>query len=59
MALTVIRRGSGRKTASARIGPRFMPWMEALTRNLRYADVLLLDRQGKAGALGRTEVRRR
>ena len=46
MALTVIRRVlAGDASASDRAA--VYAWMEALTKNLRYADVLLLDRQGK------------
>jgi PAS domain S-box-containing protein len=46
MALTVIRRVlAGDASASDRAAVQ--AWMEALTRDLRYADVLLLDRQGK------------
>jgi PAS domain S-box-containing protein len=46
MALTVIRRVLA-GDASAPDRAAVHAWMEALTRNLRYADVLLLDRQGK------------
>jgi len=46
MALTVIRRVLA-GDASAPDRAAVSAWMEALTKDLRYADVLLLDRQGK------------
>ena len=46
MALTVVRRVlAGEASASDRA--EVLDWMEALAKHLRYADVLLLDRQGK------------
>jgi PAS domain S-box-containing protein len=46
MALTVVRRVmAGGASASDRA--EVLAWMEALAKHLRYADVLLLDRQGK------------
>ena len=46
MALSVIRRVLA-GDASAPDRAAVSAWMEALTKDLRYADVLLLDRQGK------------
>jgi PAS domain S-box-containing protein len=46
MALTVVRRVmAGDASASDRA--EVLAWMEGLAKHLRYADVLLLDRQGK------------